>query len=197
MSTQFTDVYNAYLSRITDDEYIEMTPEDTLRDLRSLLINAIPDFEFPRKNLEDYEIKTLVVREDKVQEGDFVIGVVWNTPKEEKEGTETPPDVYIERSCFNADLTQEEELILATLMTEGWLQRQITSIENTRMKYSGTDFKFTSQANHLAKLQSLLSECQRQSLHRQRLYKRRRNFGGQIEPNWDMLAKGVYGDYKV
>ena len=82
MSTQFTDVYNAFLSRITDDEYIEMTPEDTLRDLRSLLINAIPDFEFPRKNLEDYEIKTLVVREDKVQEGDFVIGVVWNTPKE-------------------------------------------------------------------------------------------------------------------
>nr|DAG21586.1 MAG TPA: hypothetical protein [Caudoviricetes sp.] len=26
----------------------------------------------------------------------------------------------------------------------GWVQRQVTSIENTRMKYSGSDFKFTS-----------------------------------------------------
>ena len=42
------------------------------------------------------------------------------------------------------------------------------------MKYSGTDFKFTSQANHLAKLLNLLSETQRQSHHMQRLYKRRK-----------------------
>jgi len=42
-----------------------------------------------------------------------------------------------------------------------WVQRQLTSIENTRMKYSGSDFKMTSQANHMAKLQNLLGECQR------------------------------------
>jgi len=40
-----------------------------------------------------------------------------------------------------------------------WVQRQVTSIENTRMKYSGSDFKMTSQANHLQKLMGLLSEC--------------------------------------
>ena len=66
------------------------------------------------------------------------------------------PDVYVERSYFTADLTSEEVNILAILMMNGWLQRQVTSIENTRMKYSGSDFKFTSQANHLAKLLSLL-----------------------------------------
>jgi hypothetical protein len=33
------------------------------------------------------------------------------------------------------------------------------------MKYSGTDFKMTSQANHLAKLLTLLAETQRQSHH--------------------------------
>ena len=55
----------------------------------------------------------------------------------------------------NKKITAEEENIIAILMMEAWLQRQVTSIENTRMKYSGSDFKFTSQANHLAKLMAL------------------------------------------
>jgi len=33
MATMFADVYNRFLSKITDDLYIELTPEDTLRDL--------------------------------------------------------------------------------------------------------------------------------------------------------------------
>ena len=181
MGTQFTDIYNRFLGKITDDMYMELTPEDTMRDLRSLLIDAIPGFEFPRKILDDFSIETLVVREDLVEEGDFIIGVVWNSPEEEDQ---TIPDVYIERSHFNVDLTSEEINILALLMMCGWLQRQVTSIENTRMKYSGSDFKMTSQANHLAKLLNLLSECQRQSFHMQRLYKRRRlDSEGKIESN--------------
>lgn len=196
MGTQFTDVYNRFLGKITDDMYMELTPEDTMRDLRSLLIDAIPGFEFPRKILDDFSIETLVIREDKVEEGDFVIGVVWNTPDEEED--DGIPDVYIERSHFNVDLTSEEINILALLMMCGWLQRQVTSIENTRMKYSGSDFKMTSQANHLAKLLNLLSECQRQSFHMQRLYKRRRvNDQGYIESNWDVLRNGIFGDYEV
>lgn len=196
MGTQFTEVYNRFLSMITDDMYMELTPEDTARDLRSLLINAIPGFEFPRKNLMDYSIETLVIREDTVQETDFIIGVVWDTPDGPED--ENIPDVYIERSHFTDDLTPEEQNILALLMMCGWVQRQVTSIENTRMKYSGSDFKMTSQANHLAKLLSLLSECQRQSLHMQRLYKRRRlDDVGKFESNWDVFRNGVYGDYKV
>ncbi len=76
MGTQFAEVYNRFLGRITDDMYVELTPEDTIRDLRSLLINAIPGFEFPRKNLMNYSIETLVVREDAVDKEDFIIGVV-------------------------------------------------------------------------------------------------------------------------
>ena len=67
------------------------------------------------------------------------------------------------------------------------------------MKYSGTDFKFTSQANHLAKLQSLLNEVQRQSHHMQRLYKRRRTDPdtGLIESNWgNQVGYGVYYDVR-
>ena len=196
MGTQFTEIYNRFLGKITDDMYMELTPEDTIRDLRVLLIDAIPGFEFPRKILDDYSIETLVKREDQVTEGEFVIGVVWNTPDEEED--QGIPDVYIENSHFNVDLTSEEINILALLMMCAWLQRQVTSIENTRMKYSGSDFKMTSQANHLAKLLNLLTECQRQSFHMQRLYKRRRtDSNGYIEPNWDVLRHGVFGDYKV
>jgi hypothetical protein len=43
-----------------------------------------------------------------------------------------------------------------------------------------------------------LSECQRQSFHMQRLYKRRRlDDVGKFESNWDVFRNGVYGDYKV
>ena len=56
MGTPFTQVYNRFLGKITDDMYMELTPEDTVRDLRNLLIDAIPGFEFPRVNLLDYTI---------------------------------------------------------------------------------------------------------------------------------------------
>ena len=56
--TQFSTVYNRFLGKITDDMYMELTPEDTVKDLQRLLIDAIPGFEFPRKNLYDYTITT-------------------------------------------------------------------------------------------------------------------------------------------
>jgi len=55
--TLFTDVYNRFLGKITDDMYVELTPEDTIKDLRNLIIDAIPGFEFPRQNLMDYTIE--------------------------------------------------------------------------------------------------------------------------------------------
>jgi len=76
MGTTFTAVYNRFLGKITDDMYMEMTPADTIKDLRQLLIDAIPGFEFPRKNISDYVLETLVVDEDKTEEGDFIIGVI-------------------------------------------------------------------------------------------------------------------------
>lgn len=156
MGTKFSEVYNRFLEKITDDMYMELTPEDTIRDLQHLLIDAIPGFEFPRKNLTDYEIKTVVLQEDQVSESDFIIGVVWKNLPEDSEME--VPDVIVEQSSFVAELTSEEINILALLMKCGWVQRQVTSIENTRMKYSGSDFKMTSQANHLSKLLNLLSE---------------------------------------
>ena len=167
MGTKFSAVYNCFLGKITDDMYMELTPEDTLRDLQSILIDAIPGFEFPRKNLNDYTLSVAAQTD-----------------------ADTINYINNDNSVFNINLTQEEINILAILMMCGWLQRQVTSIENIRMKYSGSDFKFTSQANHLSKLLALLTECQRQSHHMQRLYKRRKtDENGNIFSNWSVFSK--------
>ena len=196
--------------------YVELTQADTIKDLQALLIDAIPHFEFPRFALYDYVVSTETKRRDETDDKDFIIGVIWhslddmvaNGMEEEDEGIIVPdygnPEdqyVVVEKSHFNCSLTSEEINILAILMMCAWVQRQVTSIESTRMKYSGPDFKMTSQANHLSKLLSLLSECQRQSLHMQRLYKRRRPiqdssspYNGLYRSNWDVFGAGVYYD---
>ena len=188
MGTPFVDVYNRFLGKITDDMYVELTPQDTIRDLRNLIIDAIPGFEFPRHNLYDYKIETEIKDEDKVLTSDFIIGMLWDETSEDS--MNAVPRVVIEKSNFAAELTSEEINILAILMMSAWVQRQVTSIENTRMKYSGSDFKMTSQANHLSKLQSLLGECHRQSHHMQRLYKRRKiTDNGAYASNWSVLRE--------
>ena len=185
--TQFSAVYNRFLGQITDDLYLELTPEDTLKDLQNLLINSIPGFEFPRKNLYDYTIEVREVGEDELTPDDFVLGTVWGDLTDTLLET---PNVLVDKSRFNTELTQEEINILALLMKQGWVQRQVTSIENTRMKYSGSDFKMTSQANHLSKLLSLLEESRRDSFHMQRLYKRRKIAdSGIYASNWSSLME--------
>ena len=176
MGTLFASVYNRFLGKITDDMYMELTPQDTIRDLQNLLIDAIPGFEFPRKSLE-YTILERAIDKNSVNVQGFFI--------EDVDG-----NGYEDASSFSATLSSEEINILAILMMNGWLQRQITTIENIRMKYSGTDFKMTSQANHLAKLLILQKEVDRQSLHMQRLYKRRRtSVDGTIVSNWDIFRE--------
>lgn len=185
--TQFTTVYNRFLGKITDDMYLELTPEDTVRDLQNLLLDAIPGFEFPRCNLYDNHIEVVQIQEDLITKEDFVIGIVWN--EEDSSELNEIPKVLVERSYFNADLSEEEINILALLMKQSWVQRQVTSIENTRMKYSGSDFKMTSQANHLSKLLSLLEESRRDSFHMQRLYKRRKMTNSGYQSNWSVLRE--------
>ena len=188
MQTLFASVYNRFLGKITEDMYLELTPEDTIRDLQNLLINAIPGFEFPRCDLYNYKIEIVEINEDELLPDDFVLGTVWGELSETNESQ--IPKVIVDRSSFSADLTPEEINILAILMKQDWVQRQVTSIENTRMKYSGPDFKMTSQANHLSKLLNLLEESRRDSLHMQRLYKRRkRTANGVYSSNWSVLRE--------
>lgn len=191
--TLFSSVYNRFLGQVTDDLYLELTPEDTLRDLQNLLLNAIPGFEFPRQNLYDYTLNLTEKPESDVTPDEFILGTVWGDL--DGEILETPK-VLVDNSHFNVELTAEEINILALLMKQGWVQRQVTSIENTRMKYSGSDFKMTSQANHLSKLLALLEESRRDSFHMQRLYKRRKFAAdGKYVSNWGSLMETSALDY--
>ena len=176
MATPFTTIYNRFLGKVTDDMYMELTPQDTLRDLSNILIQSLPAFEFPRFNLYDYTLGTKLIPIEEYSGMGFVI-------------TNNGEFVEVDDSKFNSDLTEEEINILAISMMAVWLQRQITSIENIRMKYSSSDFKMTSQANHLAKLLSLSNEVRRESMHMQRLYKRRKLVNNGYQSNWSVFRE--------
>ena len=132
ITTPFSNIYDSFLSKITDDMYMELTQEDTYKLLEELLKSAIHKFEFPRFDITNYE-----------------------------------------DDHFNVSLTNEEINIISTYMIVEWLGQQLASVENVRMKYSGSDFKFTSQANHMSKLLSMKKDYEREGFHLQRLYKRR------------------------
>ena len=111
MQTLFASVYNRFLGKITEDMYLELTPEDTIRDLQNLLINAIPEFEFPRCNLYDYKIEIAEINEDELLPDDFILGTVWGELSETNESQ--IPKGIVDRSSFSAELTPEEINILA------------------------------------------------------------------------------------
>ena len=157
--TPFSKIYDNFLSKITDDMYMELTELETFRLLEELLISAIPSFEFPRIKIDDYELT--FVSDERMYQG------------VESNGVEVKAIIY-DGGYFNNVLSQEEINILSTYMIVQWLGQQLASVENTRMKYSGSDFKFTSQANHMQKLSALKREYEREGFHLQRLYKRRR-----------------------
>lgn len=158
-NTPFSYIYDSFLSKITDDMYLELTELDTFQMLEELLISAIQKFEFPRIDLTEYELVAIV---DEIR----YTGA--------ESGGEEVPAILYEGGYFLNQLNNEEINILATYMIVEWLGQQLASVENTRMKYSGSDFKFTSQANHMQKLLQLKKDYEREGFHLQRLYKRRK-----------------------
>ena len=133
--TSLKTIFDVFLSKITDDMYMELTEEETFALQVELFQSALPWFEFPRVDIYNY-------------------------------------DLNLEE--YNITLSMEEINIIATYMVVEWLGQQLASVENVRMKYSGSDFKFTSQANHMHKLMNLKNEYERKGFHLQRLYKRRK-----------------------
>lgn len=176
--TPFSVVYDLFLSKTTDDMYMELTELDTYRLLEELLLSAIPKFEFPRQLL-DYELE------------EFEDEVIYNGVESDHKNVVARIYTY---GHFNCILTHEEANILATYMVVEWLGQQLASVENTRMKYTGSDFKMSSQANHMSKLLSLKKDYDREGFHLQRLYKRRAtNKEGRIVSTLDIIMAPLNG----
>lgn len=178
--TPFSAIYDSFFSRITDDMYMELTERETYEMLQDLLENAIPRFEFPRFNVFDYEIGYLT---EETYDG------------ADSRGEEVPAIIW-RGGYFNSKLTREEINILSLCMVIEWLGQQLETTENTKMKYSGSDFKFTSQANHMAKIKVLIDAKEKDNLHLQRLYKRRitSENGSTIQSTMgQIISKSSYG----
>ena len=125
-TTSFSLVYDSFLSKITDDMYLELTELDTFKMLEELLLSAIEKFEFPRVNLGEYELFEI---QDEV------------TYNGAESNHQDVPAIIYGGGHFNVALTHEEANILAVYMIVEWLSQQLASVENTRMKYSGFEKK--------------------------------------------------------
>ena len=181
--TSFITIYDSFFARVTDDMYLEFTEEDTLEMLQDILLNALPRFEFPRFDIFDYELGTW--------QG---LGTYQGVESDNKE---VPITGWV-GGTFNYTLTDEEINIIALNMVIEWLTQQLDTTENTREKYSGSDFKFTSQANHMAKLKVMIDAQKQDSIHLQRIYKRRQVSGNRIQSTMgQIVSQPDYGVEKI
>ena len=129
MATPFLKVYEAFLARITADEW---TLEEELaiveRDWQELLNIAIFRFKYPRVSLEKEEIGMEPVDLDQLRTYQFV-----------------------------ADLTNDEIQLLALYMKHEWVKRCIASWENIRQLYADKDFSQANHLDKLNKLEAAVN----------------------------------------
>lgn len=183
LGTSFMTIYDSFLARVSDDMYMEFTELDTYPMLQDLLLNAIPRFEFPRFDIFDYELGVYMG--------------LGNYKGIESDHVEVPAAGWVGGS-FNATLTQEEVNILSLYMVVEWLNQQLLTTDNTRSKYSGSDFKFTSQANHMAKIKLLIDTLNKDGFHMQRLYKRRvRTSDGKMQSTFGQIMEVPSYGFKI
>lgn len=158
--TEFYTIYMRFLGKITDDSFLEITPEETMSIMQDLLLDSIPEFDFPRKNLNDFDLEYA----------------------HEEEGLSV-------HGKFNEELDFEEIDILAEIMLWNWYRTQLANTKLLQLRYSTSDFKQTSQASHMQKLQAVTNEQRKTVFRRLRLYSRRivDKETGKYTPNYDWM----------
>lgn len=128
MATPFLKIYDAFLARITADEW---TLEEELaiveRDWQELLRMGVFRFKYPRVSLEIEEITS------------------------ENEDTD-----QLKSYQFVEDLTNDEIQLLALYMKHEWVKRCIASWENIRQLYADKDFSQANHLDKLNKLESAI-----------------------------------------
>ena len=172
MGTSFYTIYCKFLDKITDDLYMELTLEETFQILDSMLKDSIPLFKFPRFRLFNYDEKYPSLTETVDVDG-------------------VPTEKVISYGAFEDTLTHEEIDILAELMLLEWFNRQLSSTRITQMKYSTSDFKMTSQAAHMQRLNAIIGSKKADVNSQQFMYRRRKvNDEGYVVANYDGLSSG-------
>ena len=129
MATPFLKVYDAFLARITADEW---TLEEELaiveRDWQELLRMSIFRFKYPRVSLEVEEVELEDAHPQQLKLYQFV-----------------------------EDLTNDEIQLLALYMKHEWIKRCIASWENIRQLYADKDFSQANHLDKLNKLEAAVA----------------------------------------
>lgn len=133
MATLYSDIYNKFLTDIKDDSLLDFTVEERMEILDGLLKKSISRFKACQTDLLDRTER---------------IPATENTPAVEGQ--------------FNQDLTEEEKLILATIMRKYWLNDKIYNLELLQQRMTTKDWKLTSQAGHLLRLIALNQELDKE-----------------------------------
>lgn len=127
MATLLLKVYDAFLARITADEW---TLEEELaiveRDWQELLQMAIFRFKYPRISLDMEEV-------------------------------EETDEHHLKKYQFVNDLTNDEIQMLALYMKHEWVKRCIASWENIRQLYADKDFSQANHLDKLNKLEAAIN----------------------------------------
>jgi hypothetical protein len=128
MATPFLKIYDAFLARITADEW---TLEEELaiveRDWQELLKIAIFRFKYPRVSLDIQKIETTDSDSNQLEAYEFI-----------------------------GDLTNDEIQLLALYMKHEWVKRCIASWENIRQLYADKDFSQANHLDKLNKLEAAI-----------------------------------------
>ena len=101
-----------------------------------------------------------------------------------------PFDLDFEKKEFTTKLTAEEKMIIRQYMISEWIGYQLATIDLVRQKYSGSDFKFTSQASHIKQLTTMKKEYETKGFHLQRVYCRRaKDHSGQFRSTFSQIME--------
>ena len=162
--TSFFKIYCRFLEKITDDMYLELTFDETVKILDSLFFDSLSEFTYPRFHINDYDVEA-------------------ETEAVDKDGQP------ILKGAFKEVLTNEEQDIIAEIMLLNWIRRQLYDTRIIRMRYSTSDFKQTSQAAHMQRLNAIVADQQRRIRQKLNLYSKRKiDKDGYIVPNADNLS---------
>ena len=130
MATPCLKVYDAFLARITADEWtLEEEMAIVERDWQELLKMAIFRFKYPRVSLDIQEVAV----------------------------TSPNPDAFIGYQ-FVDDLSNDEIQLLALYMKHEWIKRCIASWENIRQLYADADFSQANHLAKLNELQEAVAK---------------------------------------
>lgn len=163
--TSFFTIYCRFLDKITDDMFLELTLDETINILHSLMKDSLHHFTYPRFRINRYDDKAEAISRIDTEEE------------------------IITQGRFEDTLTNEEEDIIAEIMLLNWYQRQLASTRITQMRYSTSDFKQTSQASHMQRLNSLIDSQNKRIRRMLNNYSKRKvDEEGYIVPNTDGLA---------